>query len=63
MTYRKKAAATVAIVLGLLLQYGCDHADVVSGKKPEDRLNPSMSAQQRSAMIRHKTQNGDFATH
>jgi len=48
--------ANAWLLLGLA---GCGAGPGVDASKPESRFNPTMSAQQKAVLLRHKQQNGD----
>jgi len=50
------------LLLAVVILGGCESATVVSGNRPEDRLNSKMPPNQKAAMIRHKQESGDLPT-
>jgi hypothetical protein len=50
----------LALALMSLVLAGCNGTSAIKGNTPQDRLNPTISAQQRAVLTRHKQQNGDL---
>ena len=48
-----------AITALVLANVGCSSSESVLGNKPEDRLNPAMSANQKALRIKRDAKNGD----
>jgi hypothetical protein len=60
MTYQLRPASMLALALMSLVLAGCNGTSAIKGNTPQDRLNPTISAQQRAVLTRHKQQNGDL---
>jgi len=59
MNKLKQAILGITGAIIVLVGVGCDGPPMKVGSKPEDQFNPTMSAQQKQTLMKHKAQDGN----